>query len=168
MIVRESEWTGIYPASIASNIRNAKAQREKCLANGPLAAVQDVMVLGRHEDTNSRTLFVVNQYGFNAHAQEKIRVGLGSISLQSGLVHIGKDRGLFAKYGLTTESDLYSRRFDQCSGAGLRQSRSVAIERRARRGGQSRRRGYRLLRRLARQAELSADRPHGYQVASSN
>ena len=36
--------------------------------------------------------------------QEKIRVGLGSISLQSGLVHIGKDRGLFAKYGLTTES----------------------------------------------------------------
>ncbi|MBM4262240.1 MAG: ABC transporter substrate-binding protein [Deltaproteobacteria bacterium] len=38
------------------------------------------------------------------YAQEKIRVGLGSISLQSGLVHIGKDRGLFAKYGLTTES----------------------------------------------------------------
>jgi NitT/TauT family transport system substrate-binding protein len=37
-------------------------------------------------------------------AQEKIRVGLGSISLQSGLVYIGKDRGLFAKYGLTTES----------------------------------------------------------------
>ena len=37
-------------------------------------------------------------------AQEKIRVGLGSISLQSGLVHIGKDRGLFARYGLTTES----------------------------------------------------------------
>jgi NitT/TauT family transport system substrate-binding protein len=39
-----------------------------------------------------------------AHAQDKIRVGLGSISLQSGLVHIGKDRGLFAKYGLTTEA----------------------------------------------------------------
>ena len=37
-------------------------------------------------------------------AQEKIRVGLGSVSLQSGLVHIGKDRGLFAKYGLTVES----------------------------------------------------------------
>jgi len=37
-------------------------------------------------------------------AQEKIRVGLGSISLQSGLVHIAKDRGLFAKYGLTVES----------------------------------------------------------------
>lgn len=36
-------------------------------------------------------------------AQEKIRVGQGSISLQSGLMHIGKDRGLFAKYGLTTE-----------------------------------------------------------------
>jgi len=39
-----------------------------------------------------------------AQAQEKIRVGLGSISLQSGLVHIAKDRGLFAKYGLTVES----------------------------------------------------------------
>ena len=40
----------------------------------------------------------------DAPAQEKIRVGLGSISLQSGLVHIGKDRGLFAKYGLVTEA----------------------------------------------------------------
>ena len=39
-----------------------------------------------------------------AGAQERIRVGLGSISLQSGLVHIAKDRGLFAKYGLFTES----------------------------------------------------------------
>jgi len=37
-------------------------------------------------------------------AQEKIRIGLGSISLQSGLVHIAKDRGLFAKHGLTVES----------------------------------------------------------------
>ena len=37
-------------------------------------------------------------------AQEKIRVGLGSISLQSGLVYIGKDRGIFAKYGLAPES----------------------------------------------------------------
>ena len=37
-------------------------------------------------------------------AQEKIRIGLGSISLQSGLVHIAKDRGLFAKYGLSVES----------------------------------------------------------------
>src|SRR5258705_12101766 len=39
-----------------------------------------------------------------AEAQEKIRVGQGSISLQSGLMHIGKDRSLFAKYGLTTET----------------------------------------------------------------
>src|SRR4026207_659744 len=39
-----------------------------------------------------------------ANAQERIRVGLGSISLQSGLVHIAKDRGLFAKYGLFAES----------------------------------------------------------------
>ena len=37
-------------------------------------------------------------------AQERLRVGLGSISLQSGLVHIAKDRGLFAKYGLSVES----------------------------------------------------------------
>jgi len=37
-------------------------------------------------------------------AQEKIRVGQGSVSLQSGLMHIAKDRGLFAKYGLTAET----------------------------------------------------------------
>ena len=34
----------------------------------------------------------------DAQAQDKIRVGLGSISLQSGLVHIGKDRT--AQYGV--------------------------------------------------------------------
>jgi ABC-type nitrate/sulfonate/bicarbonate transport system substrate-binding protein len=39
-----------------------------------------------------------------ADAQEKIRVGQGSISLQSGLMHIAKDRGLFSKYGLVTET----------------------------------------------------------------
>ena len=39
-----------------------------------------------------------------AHAQEKIRVGQGSVSLQSGLMHIAKDRGLFAKYGLFVET----------------------------------------------------------------
>ncbi|HEX9453401.1 MAG TPA: ABC transporter substrate-binding protein [Candidatus Binatia bacterium] len=39
-----------------------------------------------------------------AQAQEKIRVGLGSVSLQSGLVYIAKDRGIFTKYGLTAES----------------------------------------------------------------
>src|SRR4029434_4624244 len=38
-----------------------------------------------------------------ARSQERTRVGHGSISLQSGLMHIGKDGGLFAKYGLTTE-----------------------------------------------------------------
>jgi ABC-type nitrate/sulfonate/bicarbonate transport system substrate-binding protein len=37
------------------------------------------------------------------NAQEKIRVGQGSVSLQSGLMHIAKDRGLFAKYGLVAE-----------------------------------------------------------------
>src|ERR671923_1050530 len=38
-----------------------------------------------------------------AHSQEKIRVGQGSVSLQSGLMYIAKDRGLFAKYGLAPE-----------------------------------------------------------------
>jgi NitT/TauT family transport system substrate-binding protein len=37
-------------------------------------------------------------------AQDRLRVGLGSISLQSGLVHIAKERGLFTKYSLTIES----------------------------------------------------------------
>ncbi|HEY7219134.1 MAG TPA: ABC transporter substrate-binding protein [Candidatus Binatia bacterium] len=40
----------------------------------------------------------------SAQGQEKIRVGQGSISLQSGLMHIAKDRGLFAKYGLDAET----------------------------------------------------------------
>ena len=39
-----------------------------------------------------------------SYAQEKIRVGQGSISLQSGLMHIAKDRGLFNKYGLVAET----------------------------------------------------------------
>ena len=39
----------------------------------------------------------------HAHAQDKIRVGQGSVSLQSGLMYIAKDRGLFAKYGLVPE-----------------------------------------------------------------
>src|SRR5438445_12288850 len=37
------------------------------------------------------------------HSQEKIRVGQGSVSLQSGLMYIAKDRGLIAKYGLAPE-----------------------------------------------------------------
>src|SRR5919108_3533296 len=40
----------------------------------------------------------------SVEAQEKLRIGLGAISLQSGLVHIAKDRGLFTKYGLFVES----------------------------------------------------------------
>jgi NitT/TauT family transport system substrate-binding protein len=48
-------------------------------------------------------LFFLLQFG-SARSQEKIRVGLGSISLQSGLVYIAKDRGLFSKYGLVTEA----------------------------------------------------------------
>lgn len=36
-------------------------------------------------------------------SQETIRVGQGAVSLQSGLMHIAKDRGLFAKYGLVSE-----------------------------------------------------------------
>ena len=41
--------------------------------------------------------------GAGAQAQEKIRVGQGSVSLQSGLMHIAKERGLFSKYGLVSE-----------------------------------------------------------------
>lgn len=47
--------------------------------------------------------FVLLAAAREARSQERIRVGQGSVSLQSGLMHIGKDRGLFAKYGLTTE-----------------------------------------------------------------
>ena len=36
-------------------------------------------------------------------AEERIRVGQGSVSLQSGIMYIAKDRGLFAKYGLAPE-----------------------------------------------------------------
>ena len=35
--------------------------------------------------------------------QEKIRIGIGSVSLQSVLPFIGKQRGLFAKYNLVPE-----------------------------------------------------------------
>lgn len=38
-----------------------------------------------------------------ARAQEKIRVGQGSVSIQAGLMYIAQDRGLFAKYGLVSE-----------------------------------------------------------------
>jgi NitT/TauT family transport system substrate-binding protein len=39
----------------------------------------------------------------NASAEERIRVGQGAVSLQSGILFIAKDRGLFAKYGLIPE-----------------------------------------------------------------
>lgn len=39
----------------------------------------------------------------DSYAQEKIRVGYGAVSIQSGLVWIAKERGLFAKYGLPPE-----------------------------------------------------------------
>ena len=37
------------------------------------------------------------------NAEEKIRVGQGAVSLQSGIMYVAKDRGLFAKYGLAPE-----------------------------------------------------------------
>lgn|SRR5512135_3156637 len=49
-------------------------------------------------------LVVACWFASNIEAQEKLRVGQGSISLQSGLMHIAKDRGLFAKYGLDVET----------------------------------------------------------------
>jgi ABC-type nitrate/sulfonate/bicarbonate transport system substrate-binding protein len=36
-------------------------------------------------------------------AQEKIRIGIGSVSLQSVLPFIGKQRGIFARYNLVPE-----------------------------------------------------------------
>jgi ABC-type nitrate/sulfonate/bicarbonate transport system substrate-binding protein len=39
----------------------------------------------------------------NGNAEERIRVGQGSVSLQSGIMYIAKERGLFAKYGLMPE-----------------------------------------------------------------
>jgi len=51
-------------------------------------------------------LALVSMCGLAGHvdAQDKLRVGQGSISLQSGLMHIAKDRGIFAKYGLAVET----------------------------------------------------------------
>jgi len=49
-------------------------------------------------------LFVAGHFGGPTEAQDRLRVGQGSISLQSGLMHIAKDRGLFAKYGLAVET----------------------------------------------------------------
>jgi len=39
----------------------------------------------------------------DGHPQEKIRVGYGAVSVQSGLVWIANQKGLFAKYGLAPE-----------------------------------------------------------------
>jgi NitT/TauT family transport system substrate-binding protein len=55
-----------------------------------------------------KSIFLIAALFFLAAAreaclQERIRVGQGAISLQSGLMHIAKDRGLFAKYGLVPE-----------------------------------------------------------------
>lgn len=39
----------------------------------------------------------------NSYAQDKIRTGYGAVSIQSGLVWIAKEKGLFAKYGFSPE-----------------------------------------------------------------
>jgi NitT/TauT family transport system substrate-binding protein len=49
-------------------------------------------------------ILITTCYGGGTEAQDKLRVGQGSISLQSGLMHIAKDRGIFAKYGLDVET----------------------------------------------------------------
>ena len=46
--------------------------------------------------------FIMGLLG-SGNAEETIRVGQGSVSLQSGIMYIAKDRGLFAKYGLLPE-----------------------------------------------------------------
>lgn len=42
-------------------------------------------------------------FAVDCWAQENIRVGQGAVSLQSGIMYIAKDRGLFAKYSLAPE-----------------------------------------------------------------
>jgi ABC-type nitrate/sulfonate/bicarbonate transport system substrate-binding protein len=49
-------------------------------------------------------ILITTCYGGGTEAQDILRVGQGSISLQSGLMHIAKDRGIFAKYGLDVET----------------------------------------------------------------
>ena len=49
------------------------------------------------------TLLLVFWLIGEGRSQEKIRVGQGSVSLQSGVMYVAKDRGLFAKYGLAPE-----------------------------------------------------------------
>ena len=39
----------------------------------------------------------------DSYSQEKIRIGYGAVSIQSGLVWIAKQRGLYAKYGISPE-----------------------------------------------------------------
>jgi len=39
----------------------------------------------------------------HSYSQEKIRIGYGAMSIQSGLVWIAKQKGLFSKYGLAPE-----------------------------------------------------------------
>jgi len=39
----------------------------------------------------------------HSYSQEKIRIGYGAVSIQSGLVWIAKQKGLFSKYGLAAE-----------------------------------------------------------------
>jgi ABC-type nitrate/sulfonate/bicarbonate transport system substrate-binding protein len=54
--------------------------------------------------TSLLVLFVSISFAGPTEAQDRLRVGQGSISLQSGLMHIAKDRGIFAKYGLAVET----------------------------------------------------------------
>jgi ABC-type nitrate/sulfonate/bicarbonate transport system substrate-binding protein len=49
------------------------------------------------------TVWLLLAAAVESASQERIRVGQGSVSLQSGLMHIAKERGLFAKYGLISE-----------------------------------------------------------------
>ena len=48
-------------------------------------------------------VFLLLWPGRGAYAQERVQVGYGAVSIQSGLVWIAKQKGLFAKYGLAPE-----------------------------------------------------------------
>ncbi len=48
-------------------------------------------------------LFILPGFGYSQTVKEKLRVGLGSISFHSVVFPLGRDAGIFAKYGLDIE-----------------------------------------------------------------
>ena len=49
-------------------------------------------------------ILVFPEFGWAQTAKEKIRVALGSITVNSSVIPIGKEAGIFAKYGMEIEA----------------------------------------------------------------